>query len=336
MRLLYALGARGNLLYEGKFELGGRYQTYGQHSYVYDFLACARRRGLDIDLAVRGLDRFPLRAPLARHCAVFDYDAPGRHPAEDYDGTLLDEPGEDMMPGPRRGLTACIVHNARRIYPASYVRAVDVFVCMSESAVARQSQYIDPAKLVLIPQGVDLCRFQPRRLAAVPGAAPRVLVYSRLDGLKAATVTAVVERLAAAGADLTVLGDGEQFWPISDSLGSRITLVNFIPCHSIHNFLHQFDVVVSSGRGVMEALASGIPAICAGLGYGGPVLPENVERLLKANLTGYQAGDVPADLSADVAAALSLDPAACRAMAEARFDVETSVSRVTRLMADGR
>src|ERR1700722_15210343 len=292
MRLLYALNARGNPLYEGKFDLHGRYRTYGQHSYVYDFIICARRLELDVDLAVRGLEAFPLRAPLSSHCAVFDYDDPAALPAPAYDGVLLDEPSDDMVQRIPRSVSACVVHNARNVYQANIVGSVDFFLCMSESAVKRQSQYIDPKKLVYVPQGVDLERFRPRAVRLTQKAKPRVLVYSRLDGLKANVVTKVIERLAETGGDLTVLGDGDEFWPLSDRLGGRITLINFIPCHSIHHFLHNYDLIVSSGRGVMEVLACGIPAVCAGLGYGGLVLPDNVAQLHRANLTGYQAGDV--------------------------------------------
>ena len=35
MNLLYAVSAQGNPLYQGKFGLHGRYQTYGQHSFIY-------------------------------------------------------------------------------------------------------------------------------------------------------------------------------------------------------------------------------------------------------------------------------------------------------------
>ena len=36
----------------------------------------------------------------------------------------------------------------------------------------------------------------------------------------------------------------------------------------------------------MESLVSGLPTLCAGYGYGGPVTPENLGELLRANLTG--------------------------------------------------
>jgi hypothetical protein len=39
MNLLYALSAESNPLYQGKFGLHGRYQTYGQHSFIYDLIA---------------------------------------------------------------------------------------------------------------------------------------------------------------------------------------------------------------------------------------------------------------------------------------------------------
>ena len=58
---------------------------------------------------------------------------------------------------------------------------------------------------------------------------------------------------------------GEAFWRISDEFGDQVTLINHIPCHSIHRFLTDFDVIVSSGRGAMEALARGFPRFVRGL-----------------------------------------------------------------------
>ena len=97
---------------------------------------------------------------------------------------------------------------------------------------------------------------------------------------------------------MTVLGAGEAFWRISDDFGDQVTLINHIPCHSIHRFLTDFDVIVSSGRGAMEALASGIPTLCAGFQYAGLITPENIQTLLETNLTGYGFG-IPVSAIAD-------------------------------------
>jgi hypothetical protein len=63
MNLLYAVSAQGNPLYQGKFGLHGRYQTYGQHSFIYDLIAAAYRRGVRVTLLVEGLSGFPLAEP---------------------------------------------------------------------------------------------------------------------------------------------------------------------------------------------------------------------------------------------------------------------------------
>jgi len=153
-----------------------------------------------------------------------------------------------------------------------------------------------------------------------------------LDGLKLSTITEVIFRLAESPALLTVVGDGDAFWQISDRLGQNITLINFIPCHSVQHFLPQFDIVVSSGRGVMESLATGIPSICAGLGYGGLVTPNRVEKLREATLTGYGCGPVPKDLTADLRAAQALSRHDCRQMAECFFDIDSLVQGVIQLV----
>ena len=38
MRLVYLLSSSGNPLYDGESQLDSRYQTYGQHSFIYDLV----------------------------------------------------------------------------------------------------------------------------------------------------------------------------------------------------------------------------------------------------------------------------------------------------------
>ena len=74
MNLLYAVSAQGNPLYQGKFGLHGRYQTYGQHSFIYDLIAAAYRRGVRVTLLVEGLSGFPLAEPLKKYAHAFELD----------------------------------------------------------------------------------------------------------------------------------------------------------------------------------------------------------------------------------------------------------------------
>ena len=73
MNLLYALSAQGNPLYQGEFGLHGRYQTYGQHSFIYDLIAAAHRRGVRVTLLVEGLSAFPLAEPLGNTLAFLKW-----------------------------------------------------------------------------------------------------------------------------------------------------------------------------------------------------------------------------------------------------------------------
>ncbi|HEX2190188.1 MAG TPA: hypothetical protein VHG51_14875, partial [Longimicrobiaceae bacterium] len=84
MDLLYVLSAAGNLLYEGQFGLHGRYQTYGQQSFIYDLLVAASRHSVRVSLAVDDPRVFPLTSPLARYATVHDFSAirrPGGPPS---------------------------------------------------------------------------------------------------------------------------------------------------------------------------------------------------------------------------------------------------------------
>ena len=77
MRVVYLLSSSGNLLYGGQYELNSRYQTYGQHSFIYDLIRAAARRGILVDLLIDGRDTFPLTVP--RHPPVTFTTSRRRH-----------------------------------------------------------------------------------------------------------------------------------------------------------------------------------------------------------------------------------------------------------------
>lgn len=333
MRVVYLLSSSGNPLYGGQYDLNSRYQTYGQHSFIYDLVRAASRRGILVDLLINGRDSFPLTVPLASSCDVHDLETPPS--LTDADFALVDELPEHLLSVlPDHVRAFCIVHNAGADYSSAMKQRCTKFLCMTETAFRYQSRTIPIEKLVLIRQGVDLERFMPMPRSLGPSRDPRVLVYSRMDQEKETTKRSVIEQLVRTSAQVTVLGAGEAFWRISDDFGDQVTLINHIPCHSIHRFLTDFDVIVSSGRGAMEALASGIPTLCAGFQYAGLITPENIQTLLETNLTGYGFGIPVSAIADDVARAMRVGPTVCRRLAEEHLAVDRYLDQLLDLFGN--
>jgi hypothetical protein len=186
-------------------------------------------------------------------------------------------------------------------------------------------------KLTLLHQGVDLARFQPRsEVNRRDGSPVRVLIYSRLDLYREPTIWRLLEELESSDTRVTLLGEGEKFWNISDRFGTSITLAHFMPCTSIQNFLPTFDVVISSARGIMESLATDLPAICGGYEYAGPVLRDNIQNHLTVNITGYGMGIDPARVKDDVKRASTSSRAECRQLAEDFCSVQAFIDGLLR------
>ena len=327
MNLLYAVSAQGNPLYRGKFGLRGRYQTYGQHSFIYDLIAAAYRRGVRVTLLVEGLSGFPLAEPLKKYARVFEMDdSPQLGPI---DLILVDEPTDKLMMSLPAGCPAvCIIHKKDSVYSREVLDRCDQFLCMTEAALEYQSTKIPRSKLKMVHHGVDLERFKLSNDSGRKSKTqPKLLFYTRLDRQEA-TMWRILERLLLCNVRLTMLGDGDAFWKISDQYGRDLTLINHIPCHSMHNFLPHFDIVASAGRGVFEALACGLPALCAGYEYGGPVLPNNIRRHMEVNITGYRMAADLAGMPEDIDTAMSLDRETCRLMASEHGSVDTFLDRI--------
>ena len=253
MNLLYALSAQGNPLYQGEFGLHGRYQTYGQHGFIYDLIVAAYRRGVCVTLLVEGLNGFPLNEPLKKYARVFEMDEASQ--LGPIDLILVDEPTDKLVMSLPAGCPAiCVIHKKDSVYSRKVQDRCDQFLCMTEAALEYQSTKIPPSKLIMVTHGVDLERFKlSNRYGGTRKTQPELLFYTRLNRQEA-TMWRILERLLLCKVKLTMLGDGDAFWKISDQYGRDLTLINYVPCHSIHNFLHHFDIVASAGRGVLEAL----------------------------------------------------------------------------------
>jgi len=326
MKLVYAITAENNPLYQGAYQLRGRYQTYGQHSFVYDFVSTCIRHAIEVSVVVEGQESFSLAAPLARLTAVSELS--DESACLQADVVVFDQPSErllrDVAP---RAPALCIIHHRKSEYSESTKARCDRFVCMTEATYEYQRRLMPERQLLLAHQGVDLERFRPRDRRSPPATCPRVLVLSRLDRC-ANVLRSVIDRLLECECELTIVGDGLGFWELSDSAGHRMVLINYIPCHSMQHFIRQYELVVSAGRGVMEALASGVPALCAGFGYGGPVLEDNFEDQLRVNLTGFGMARPIERIGEDIQSVLPMDPAAWRALAEAHCSMDDMLATI--------
>lgn len=327
MKITYCLSAANNALYNGKYALSGRYKTFGHHSFIIDFIACATRNGCSVDFLIEDKDKFPLYEYMLRYCRVAEFgaDAPSLN---DADVVIIDTLSEEGM---RRVETDakvyCLVHNAGSTFSDRYLTKCDKFICMTKTALLFQSTYIPGTKLLLWHQGVNLERFQPaadKKEEVGKGANLKILLYTRLNEEKKTTVLGVVQALTAPGHhyEVTVLGDGDFFWEISNTYGHAVTVMNHIPCNSIHTFLPKFDLIVSSARGVMEACACGVPAICAGFGYAGLINNDNIPGLMVRNLTGFGESKGIASIHQDIARAVQRPATYWRNLGLKYFDMQ--------------
>ncbi len=329
MNVLYLVSATGNPLYEGQYELYDRYMTFGQQSFIYDLIVGLARNGAAVTLAIDNASRFPLAFPLRKYCNVIDPSEESL--PESADLVLLDEGADRLLSLLPPGVpTFRMVHHWATPFSDDLEQRCQRFICHTENSLRRLSAKVPVEKLALIHQGVDLQRFEPQRSREqLDCSRIRVLIYSRLDANRGPTIWNLLEELESSTMRVTLLGDGDTFWSISDRFGSWMTPVHFIPCTSIQNFLPAFDVVISSARGVMEALAMGIPAICGGFEYAGQIRRDNIRELLKTNITGVGMGVDPKNVQEDVRTAVATkDSSECRKLAEDFCSVDRFIAHL--------
>jgi hypothetical protein len=328
MHITYLLDGSENALYDGKHALEGRFHTHGQQTYILDLITALARQGHTVRVAARGAERLPVLATLDRLPQV-------TVSAELGGGTdllLVDEAPDEMVAAFDSTSPAfVIVHDAAAQSSPYLIERCSRFVCMTGNALRAQRRRIPSDKCVLLTQGIDLHRFHPVPSWAVPDR-PRVLMYCRLDSGRQDILTALIANLDRQALAVRVVGDGPGFWGLEQRFGDEILLMNHVPNRSIPLLLRDTDVVVSLGRGAMEAMASGLPVLCAGYGYAGLITAANLPALLDRNLTAYGYDRHPRMVMDDVRAALATPSGAMRALAEQHFSADVSAERLVALM----
>ncbi|MFO7312424.1 MAG: glycosyltransferase family 4 protein [Bacillota bacterium] len=183
----------------------------------------------------------------------------------------------------------------------------------------------------VIPNGIDLEQFPFRE--RLPRETLRVLYLGRVDHLRRPGVEALCQAVKGlAGVELVMASDRPAA-PWTQYVG---WLANPAP------WLAASDVVVGTGRAVLEGLATGCAALVLGEGWDGLLTPENADRLARDNFIGRARGTRPApDAIRTALLELKQDPERRRALAAwgrrfvaERFDIRRVASQTAALYAE--
>ena len=215
----------------------------------------------------------------------------------------------------------------------------DGFVAVSADAaqVARDLEHVPPGKLLVVHNGIDLERFgaDPQQAALPRG---RLVTVGRLDPIKDQATMLRAVRMAAdriPGLRLDIVGDGpsrQHLEALKTDLGleGRVTFLGY---HAdVAPFLSAADAFVLSSisEGVsialLEAMASGLPAIATDVGGNREVIVDGV--------TGVLTPAGSAEALAEAIVRLESDPGVLRRMGRAsrrrvedEFNLQRAVSR---------
>jgi hypothetical protein len=299
--------------------VGDSYTAYGQQTYIFDVLSAIRRRGHRVQLYVDDPRMLAITGRL-REQGIPIVSSHSIDAAEK-DCLIVDEVRRnDWVEHLCRMRFTKVVHNPNAPGPDRLLVESATTIAMTRNAFTKlQRRGVPDARLRLVPQGVDLERFSVVNQRSAAKSTRRAIVLGRTTTEKLPNVEAVLRHLRARA--WTVHAFGHQ----PPRIRALVASVTILPWYSVPACLETCDLVVTSGRGAMEACAAGAPTLCAGLGYGGLVHLETVESLLERNLTGYGRALLAPELEADIDRASTLSIEECRAVAERHFDVERTV-----------
>jgi hypothetical protein len=332
----YVIQTAGNPLYNGHHKLGERYQVYGQISFVIDFLNLLERRDFDIWLVIIGAkNSFPEPALLSKKIKIAYIDSHQSVQIRAGSFIFLDLVDDDFLSNIPKKTAFAIVHYSRYVYSSKYKECCSKFICMSGIALQRQSEMISPTSLVMFNHGVDLQRFSwVKRALDTPEQKKKILISGRLEGNRGRTLINLISELSPStrtDLDITVLGMGDIFWELADKYGNCLVLIPCINQSSMPHFIAQFDLIIGSGRIVMEALAIDRPVLVAGENYVGQITPENAKLLQFGNLTGTEQASRITSIYDDICSAIA-SKFSNRIIAEEYFNMELFTTGVEQLL----
>ena len=162
--------------------------------------------------------------------------------------------------------------------PASVMRFADGMIYLSQSHRADhiRHQHIDRGRYWVIPNGIDLATISPQRELRADDGRVRVVSIGRLVEWKQNDV--LINAVAAMADDprwvLDIWGDGPDrdrlAALIPAALADRVVLRGW--CHDVNHALGSADIFAMASRSeahpmaVLEAMAGGVPVICAPAG----------------------------------------------------------------------
>ena len=196
-------------------------------------------------------------------------------------------------------------------------KKASALVACSEGLKARALQFLPPAQIEVIPNGVDLKRFHPAEAGKNPGDL-RLLTVGRLSVTKRLPLLLeTVELLRGQGCKvhLTIVGGGAMESELRRSLGEKdlrdsVTLTGRREADRMPDIYREHDVFVSASmqegmsNAMLEAMASGLPIVTTRC--------EGVDELIGDN--GIVIDDSQANSLAATIGKLARDRAALRAM----------------------
>jgi sugar transferase (PEP-CTERM/EpsH1 system associated) len=214
----------------------------------------------------------------------------------------------------------------------------DAFVAVSDDAasVARDLEGVPPAKLMVVHNGIDLDRFGADIRRATP--ARRLITVGRLDPIKDQATMLRAVKLAAGrlpGIRLDIVGDGPSRAGL-EALCAELGLVSSVTFHGyraeVAPLLAEADVFVLSSvsEGVsialLEAMASGLPAVATDVGGNREVIVNGVTGLLTAAGSAEALADAIVRVASDPPT-LARMSAAARRRVEEEFNLRHVVAR---------
>ena len=298
MHISYFITTSNNPLYNGKFSDGQSFLTFGQHSFLYDLVLGFIDRGIKTSIYIDDLKAFPLHEVFSRmniSCVKISM-----HKQYSADIIFFDSLSDEyLLNNVYNGLKIGIIHNY--MIPSSdlFYKTSDKVLCMTPKAIEIQKKFYDQeGKYVLIRQGIYCNRFHCKRYDNK--SIKEVLFYSRMDRHKGHCYREMISIFLKLGIKVSMLGAGELFEQYKMEYKNDVRFIPHVPCYIINDIIHQYDLIISNGRGVMESLASNIHSIAAGVRYCGLINRDNIILNRNANFTGGYLPDIQLDLSKDI------------------------------------